>query len=153
MTLYYLDSNAWQKYYIRETGSEEIAKLFTQTHLLACCSVGFMEVLDSIWKTTREKGLSTEQFSNKARAAGNDWTQFIQIHTSQNILNLATQALVTTGLNAHRALHVAALLMLQRINKTKSLSLILVSTDEELLAAAQKLGIITLNPTEEPITV
>lgn len=153
MTLYYLDSNAWQKYYIREQGSEEIAKLFTQTHLLACSSVGFMEVVDALWKSAREKGLSTEQFSLKARAVGNDWTQFIQIHTSQNILNLAAQALVTTGLNAHRALHVAALSMLQRINKNQNLSLILVSTDEQLISAAQKLGIQTLNPAEHPITV
>jgi predicted nucleic acid-binding protein len=146
MTLYYLDSSAWRKYYIRETGSEEIAKLFADVSLLACHSIGFLEVVSAIWKKVQAEKVAKEAFQRKIRDVGNDWTQFIQVHSSQRILNLAAQVAITKNLTESQALHLASVMLLQKLNQDAKVSITVVSSDTSILAAAQSQGFITMNP-------
>jgi predicted nucleic acid-binding protein len=144
MTLYYLDSSAWRKYYIREHGSEDVARLFTDVSLLACHSIGFLEVVSALWKKVQAERLPKEAFQRKLHDLGNDWTQFIQIHSSQRVLTLAAQATVARNLTEAQSLHLASALLLQRLNADSHVQIHLVSSDTILLEAAQAHGFPTL---------
>jgi predicted nucleic acid-binding protein len=144
MTLYYLDSSAWRKYYIREHGSDDVAKLFMDVSLLACHSIGFLEVVSALWKKVQSEHLPKESFQRKLHDLGNDWTQFIQIHSSQRVLTLAAQATVARGLTETQALHIASALLLQRLNADNQMQIHVVSSDTTLLEAAQAHGFQTL---------
>jgi predicted nucleic acid-binding protein len=146
MTLYYLDSSAWRKYYIREAGSDEIAKLFADVSLLACHSIGFLEVVSALWKKVQADNVPKEHFQRKLHDVGNDWTQFVQIHTSQRVLSLAAQATVSKNLTEAQSLHLASAMLLHRLNADGKVTMTFVSTDQTLLAAAQSHGFLVLNP-------
>ncbi len=147
MTLYYLDSTAWQKYYLREPGSDEVAKLFTQSNILVCNTVGFVEVVSSLWRKVQANGATQGQFKRKIHDIGNDWSQFMQIELSQRVLSLAAQATVSYGFYDNRALHLGSILLLKRLNAENIAALTIVSTDTALLNTATALGLATLNPT------
>jgi predicted nucleic acid-binding protein len=146
MTLYYLDSSAWQQYYIRQAGSDEVAKLFTNSNLLACNAIGFVEVVAALKKKVQSDNVPYDAFRQKLHDLGNDWTQFIQIHSSQRVLNLAAQIVATKNVSQAQAMHLASILLLQRLNSEGTVTLTVVSADNELLAAAQSYGCLTINP-------
>jgi predicted nucleic acid-binding protein len=146
MTLYYLDSSAWRKYYIREAGSEQVSKLFADVSLLACHSIGFLEVVSALWKKVQADNVAKEQFQRKLHDIGNDWTQFVQIQSSQRVLNLAAQVTVAKNLAEPHALHLASAMLLKRMNTDEKVSLTFVSSDPVLLAAAEAQGFVTMDP-------
>jgi predicted nucleic acid-binding protein len=44
MTVYYVDSSVWVKRYYEETGTSRAQELFSGEHVLACSTLGLVEV-------------------------------------------------------------------------------------------------------------
>lgn len=147
MTLYYLDSSAWLQYYIREAGSDAVQKLFQPSNALACSSFGFVEVVVTLSRLAHSGAISQEDLEHKIHDLENDWTQFLQISSSSRVVKFAETTALKHNLSPERALHIASILAIQERTQSNGDSIILVSTDTELLSVAQSYNIAGMNPT------
>jgi predicted nucleic acid-binding protein len=148
MTLYYLDSSAWLQYYIREAGSEKVAALFLPSNALACSSFGFVEVVVTLSRLAHSGAISHEDLLQKIHDLENDWTQFLQITASQAVIKFAEASAVKYNLSPERALHIASMLLLKEQSEANGDTIMLVSTDTDLISIAQKYGISGTNPAQ-----
>lgn len=48
MIFYYLDASAWVKRYYQETGTTWVRDLFSSNHVMACASLGLIEVMATL---------------------------------------------------------------------------------------------------------
>jgi predicted nucleic acid-binding protein len=147
MKLYYLDSTAWLQYYIRETGSDEVAALFTPSIPLSCAAFGFVEVVVTLSRLAHSGAISPEDLQHKVHDLENDWTQFLQIYASPRVMKLAETVALEHNFSPERSLHTASLLSLRESSVNADVEIIVVSTDTDFLAAATNYGFVTKNPT------
>jgi hypothetical protein len=146
MTLHYLDSSAWLQYYVRESGSDYVASLFQPTNALACSSFGFVEVVVTLSRLAHSGAISHEDLLQKIHDLENDWTQFLQISASQAVIKNAETSALQHNLSPERALHIASMLVLKERTEQNGDSILLVSTDTDLISIAQSYGIAGKNP-------
>ena len=148
MTLYYLDSTAWLQYYIRETGSDKIAELFTPASVLSSASFGFMEVVVALSRLAHSGKISPEDLHLKLHDLENDWTQFLQVYSSHRVVKFAEQAAFKHNLAAERVIHLASALAVQEACQNSGADLVLtfVSADAKLLDVAQQYDFIPMRP-------
>lgn len=145
MTLYYLDASAWVKRYYQEPGTQATQALFVEGAILACVSLGFIEVLATLSRKAKAGQIDVEQLRQKQHEVSADWEQFIQVQLSDEVLSEAVKLTVELALRGADGIHLASAVILQ-----KSLSELddfqLVTCDRELLAAAKQIGMVTFNP-------
>ena len=145
MKVDYLDASAWVKRYYQEPGSEAVQALFVEGAVLACASLGPVEVLAALSRKRKARQISQAQFQRKRLELEVDWQQFIQVQFSADV---QAKALVLTAdlfLRGADAVHLASAIVLQQ-NLPNLESFRLVCSDNELLEAAQQMGLTTFNP-------
>ncbi|MCU0425439.1 MAG: type II toxin-antitoxin system VapC family toxin [Candidatus Kapabacteria bacterium] len=147
MTLYYLDSTAWLQYYVREAGSDKVAALFTPSTVLACSSFGFVEVVVTLSRLAYSGKISKEDLSHKIHDLENDWTQFLQVHSSHRVIKLTEAVALKHNLSPERALHLAAAIAVHEHSQNSGADTItnFASTDTELLTLATQYELIAIN--------
>lgn len=145
MNVYYLDASAWVKRYYRETGTEAIQALFVEGAVFACASLGVVEVLATLSRKRKARQISPAQLQQKQNEIATDWEQFIQVQLSDQVLAEALRLTVNLSLRGADAVHLASASVLQK-SLTEFDDCLFVASDNELLEAAQQMGMTVLNP-------
>ncbi|MGE0540292.1 MAG: type II toxin-antitoxin system VapC family toxin [Dehalococcoidia bacterium] len=149
MIIYYLDASAWVKRYVREPGSDWIQDLFVQQPLLACASLGYVEVMATLSRKSRAGELGRTQFDGSVEELDRDWAGFIEVRLDTDTLALATGAVRRYALRGADAVHLASALLLRQHLTNRDDEVWLVAADEELKSAAQASGLTVLDPAEQ----
>jgi predicted nucleic acid-binding protein len=141
----YLDASAWVKRYYQEPGTEATQALFVEGAVLACASLGPVEVLATLSRKQKARQISQAQLQQKRIDLEADWQQFIQVQFSAEVLEKALTLAADLSLRGADAVHLASAIVLQQNLPTLE-GFRLVCCDNELLEAAQQMGITIFNP-------
>ena len=144
MIVHYVDPSAWIKRHFQEPGSDAVGELFRTAASVACCRLGLVEMIATIARKSRAESLDisvTQELLHNVRA---DFAAFDVSAVNEALIESATGLAMTHGLRTMDAIHLAAALSHKRATST----VILVSSDLELLAAANAEGLATLNPAD-----
>lgn len=145
MIFYYLDASAWVKRYYRETGTDWIQNLFAQNPTVACATLGVVEVIATLARKRKAVEINLELFEQKAQELDDDWSRFVQVQLTTEVVDLARQSAHALALRGADAIHLASANLLKgRLGENDQL--ILVASDDELLNAAQSSGLAVLDP-------
>lgn len=147
MTLHYLDRSAWIKRYFNESGSASMRTLFDGRATLACCRLGLLEVVAAISRRAHHEGIDPVRIAAQVELTRRDYVLFTHVELTENVWTIAESFGSQHHLRGADALHLAAVITLARQSNDP---VILVSSDIELLAAAQSEGLTVLNPITTP---
>jgi predicted nucleic acid-binding protein len=156
LTIYYFDADAQVKYLINELGSSWIRQVADEldadsqpAHDVATLEISRVEVsaaisiihrMGRIGKRIREQALlSYGDFAN---------TRIRLLAVDATMISEASGLATKYPLKALDALHIAAAIRLNRELAEEQLSLTLVSSDHQLLTAAEAEGLLTENPVD-----
>ena len=148
MIFYYLDASAWVKRYYRESGTDLVQGLFGTEHKLACASLGFVEVMATLARKRKARGIDSAAFEQKSVELESDWERFIQIQLSAEAVELAKVMARMPALRGADAIYLASALILQERFVDEDDRLVLVTSDRELKEAGETAGLIVMNPEE-----
>lgn len=149
MIIYYLDASVWIKRYYREAGTEWLEALFARNPVLACASLGLIEVLATLSRKRKAQDMDADQYTQKAAEVEQDWSQFVQLHLSIDIVSRAIRVARDYSLRGADTIHLASAMALQERCIEAGNALVLITSDMELWQGAQQGGISVLNPEEE----
>ena len=148
MNANYLDPSAWVKRYFQEVGTENVATIFSGSDLIACSRFGIVEVAATIARKGTAERLSADTINSLRKLADEDFAAFTLIAVTEALLISAQTLAFDYGLRAGDAVHLASALMLSQRQGVTSVTV--VSADIELLVAAQRAQLLTLNPNVAP---
>ncbi len=149
MTVYYLDSSAWVKRYVSETGSSFVSQLFSRDERLASSTLGLVEITATLARKRKAGALQeTELFLLLQRSRG-DWQRFYQVPLLSAVVDSALEFARNDALRGADALHLASAVLLKTFLSQQGKELAWVGSDAELNTAAQRLGLSVLNPHEK----
>jgi hypothetical protein len=148
MTFHYLDPSAWVKRYFDEAGSAAVAAVFEDAQRVACSRLGLVEIAATIARKGRDVGLSSATLDALLSQAYADFADFEAISPSDEIVKKAGLLAFARGLRMGDALHLASAMSLAASEGMASI--VMVSADVELLAAAAAEGLTVLNPGKTP---
>lgn len=151
MICYYLDPSAWVKRYCQESGSEEVQALFTPEAILACATLGEVEVAATLARKRRAGEIAAPTFAAQTAALAQDWRRFVRVQLTAGVMDAARDVSLRSGLRSALAMHSAAAAALHGRLQALGTTLVFVSTDADLLAAIDELGIETWDPTASPM--
>jgi predicted nucleic acid-binding protein len=152
MAVYFLDSSALVKRYIREIGTDWVSSLFSPDLGNDCfvAAIAGVEIIAAITRRARsgriktaDAALACDQFKQDFQAT----YQIIEI--TEEIISLGMSLAETKGLRGYDAVQLAAGCTVNALCLSSGLlPLIFVSADNELNAAASSEGLIVENPNE-----
>lgn len=149
MIFYYLDASAWVKRYYLEDGTSWVQNLFTHKQILACSSLGMIEVMATLSRKRKALEINLSQFKLKAQELEDDWKHFIQIQMTDEIVHVAKELTKKLSLRGSDSVHLASALLLQRYFAKKIERLVMITSDYELKAAAKLSRLDVIDPTEQ----
>jgi len=152
MRVYYLDSSAWVKRYFIEQGSSYVRDLFDRDEPLACCALGHIEVSAAIARRQDVNKISPDRLVILRQSVFTDWAEMIKAPLDTAVLKRGTDIAWDLKLRGADALHLAAAQSLAESLVVRSVSLTLVTADNELLAAATMHQMAVLNPNSYTVT-
>jgi predicted nucleic acid-binding protein len=145
----YLDSSAWVKRYLEEPGTERVNRMFAGSERFACAGLGYVEVVAALARHQSVRKLEKHGLERLQQDLRDDWGDFIGLPVSDGLLNQAAQLARRHRLRGADAVHLAAALQLRDALAETGEELLLVASDQELLAAATAVGI----RTEDPVAI
>jgi predicted nucleic acid-binding protein len=150
MTTYYFDSSALVKRYVNETGSAWVQALCDADagHVIALAHIGLVEIASALSVKHRQDVLSADILDGLLRDLQRDGReQYWLIDVDQQTVTDAIALTRRLKLRGYDAVHLACALFLQETLLAEGLPApVLLSADQELLAAAQTEGLITDDP-------
>lgn len=149
MTIYYIDASAWVKRFIQEPGTDWIQRLFAAQPLLACSSLGFIEVLATLSRKHRAGEIAAILYGDAVRNVEHDWQRLIEIRLDVETMAITADVIRQFALRGADAIHLASALLLRQRLGDESGDVVFVAADEELISAARASGFSVLNPAEE----
>jgi uncharacterized protein len=148
MIYHYLDASAWVKRYSQEIGTVWIQNFFAQDPAIVCATLGLVEVTATFSRKHRGRQITVDQLNQIRQYTQTDWANFIQIQLVETVMQEATRLTSQLALRGADAIHLAAATTFQsRIDATDSL--IFITADQELITAAQMIGIGVIDPEAE----
>jgi len=145
----YLDASAWVKRYVQEPGTEWIQDLFIRQPLLACASLGFIEVMATLSRKRKAGEIGEAQFDAVVGDVERDWQGFIEIRLDADTMALTAPVVREFALRGADAVHLASALLLRQRLGDENDAVMFVAADEELKIAAQASGFPVLDPAKE----
>jgi predicted nucleic acid-binding protein len=145
LNICYLDASAWVKRYYQEAGTEAVQEFFVEGAVLACASLGVVEVLATLSRKCKARQISRSQFQQKQTEVSADWEQFVQVQLTGEVLEVALRLTVDFSLRGADAIHLASASILKQ-SLTDEDEFKLIASDNELLEAAQQTGMSIFNP-------
>ena len=143
--IYYFDSSALIKSYLREEGSDFVIKLLSKKTSHFTSSITYAETYATFFRLQRQGDLSNHQTEHLSRLFEDDWHQFIIIDFSSEIRQYTPALLKKSPLRGADTVQlVSAFSLLKR-----GLNPIFVSADKKLLNAAEDCGLKGVNPSDE----
>ncbi|WP_035985655.1 type II toxin-antitoxin system VapC family toxin [Leptolyngbya sp. KIOST-1] len=153
MAVYFLDSSALVKRYIRETGTDWVASLFSPELGNDCfvAAIAGVEIVAAITRRARSGSIKTADAALACAQFRQDFqTTYQIIEITEEIISLGMALAEAKGLRGYDAVQLAAGCAVNALCLTSSLPpLIFVSADNELNAAARSEGLIIENPNEQ----
>jgi len=145
--LYYLETSALVKLYVREPGSERLLRLAARVHnhRLAVLALSRVEMHSAIRRRQREGDIDAaiadrllSQFEQHLES------RFIKQVLNDQVIDLATSLVKRNALRAYDAVQLAGCLMLKENSASDEPRF--VCSDQHLLQAAEKEGLACLDP-------
>ncbi len=146
MTLCYLDSSAWLKRYFHEPGTGSVMRLFESGDPLASSVVGYVEVASALARQQASRKLDQEKLARVQQQLEEDWSDLTGLAVTDEVVGRAVRLARTYKLRGADAIHLATALGANDALVRTGDSLLLVASDEELLAAARQIGLAVQNP-------
>jgi len=154
MTTYYIDSSGIVKRYAEEIGTRWIEALcdVQSGNTIAIAQIGIVEVAAALASKRRDGSISEEEYEGAMRDFIRDAQQQYQVVTTeQEVINLAVELTRRQKLRGYDAVQLASAMILNRALLAQELpTLIFVSADDNLLAAAENEGLSVENPNWHP---
>ncbi len=153
MAIYYMDSSALIKHYLTEKGSNWINNLFDpmQGNLLYISRVTDAEFASSLSRRVREGAISQADHANSLNRYFYQQLVFLRIVEMDTALTAkAAQLTLTRALRSNDSIQLASAIKINALFVTYKASLIFLSADVRLLAAAQAEGLLVDNPENYP---
>ena len=153
-TRFYLDASALAKRYVVEQGTFVVNHLFMRVARddMMCLTLGTIEVISVF---VRKKNASTvpdaafRQAMTDFRSEVIDAANFTKIPATDSLVNAAAPLVAKHALNATDAVILRSVLDLVATLHTTGDALVLVTSDQRLLRAAQEEGVLTFDPTTQ----
>lgn len=149
MTLLYLDASAWVKRYFQEDGSGWVNQQFEQESLMAASTLGLIEVAATC---ARKRAAGVQDAGRDSRIEIDlleDWEGLFQMDLTVETLDRSLEVARTYALRGADCVHLASALILKEQLAVEASEFALVTSDQELKAAALKLGLHVVDPIEE----
>ena len=147
----YLDASALAKRYVVEHGTVVVNYLFRRVTRddMMCLTLGILEVI-SIFVRKRNASVVPHTTFNQAmtdfRSEVIDAANFTKIPATDSLINTAASLVEKHSLNATDAVILRSVLDLVVVLRATGDDLVLVTSDQRLLRAAQVEGVLTFNP-------
>ena len=144
--LYYIDSSAWVKRYFAEAGSTWMHALFSRESALASSALAYVEVAATLARrTVARQEASVTLLPNKLKT---EWNTMLQFEIDGGVLERAVLLAWEQKLRGADSIHLACAIQLRDQAAHRSLEVILVAADAELIRAAQERQLVVTNPAQ-----
>lgn len=138
----YLDTSALIKRFVAEKGSSLVRVLIERHGPVATSKVAYAEVYSALSRKRREGFLSGAQYLMVRRQFETEWSAYIRVDLSDEILFLARDLIQRHPLKGFDAIHLATALELK---EALGQQIAFVGADERQLQAAALENLIALN--------
>lgn len=146
MNLFYLDSSAWLKRYFQEPGSEWMLRRFESGGPLASSVLGYVEVASALARQQAPRKLEEATLAGLQQQLDADWGDLIGLPLTDEVVGRAVRLARGYKLRGADAVHLATALGVSDVLTGSGDSLVLIASHEDLLAAAQQVGLAVENP-------
>lgn len=143
MTSVYLDSSVLVKRYVKEPGSREVNRLFSEGTILLVSSIAWSECLAALSRKRHDGGLSVRSHGRATQAFATEWKSFHEIAITREIRELIRELLDRLPLRGMDAIHLASALWIERRLDSK---LPFYCADRKLAKAGEELGLTVVSP-------
>lgn len=143
----------WVKRYFEERGTESVAHLFEEDHLLSCSTLGLIEVAATAARKHAAGAIDATALAAVGERLLDDWGRFLSIELTPEVLERALEVATAHALRGSDSVHLASALVLKKELAAEAGDLKLVTSDHELKAAAQKTGLTVVDPVEADPTL
>ena len=131
----YLDSSAFAKRFVEETGSDKVENVCTQASELGLSVICVPEIVSALNRRRRERGITKHQYAEAKRCLIDDIRDAHIINLTVPVISSSITILETSPIRAMDALHIACALEWG--------AQIFVSSDKKQLAVAKRAGMTT----------
>jgi predicted nucleic acid-binding protein len=151
---FYLDASVLAKRYVVEQGTLVVNHLFRRVarDAMMCLTLGTIEVI-SVFVRKKNAGVVPDTVFRQAmtdfRSEVMDTANFTKIPATDSLVNAAAPLVAKHALNATDAVILRSVLDLVATLRTTGDALVLVTSDQRLLRAAQAEGVLTFDPTTQ----
>lgn len=129
----FLDSSAFVKRYVREPGSDVVARFFRAGSQLAVSSLARVEVSAALFKRARAGDLTSDVAGSHAAHVAADLEEMHVVEARGPVLELATDLVSRRPLRAYDAVQLASAM---RLSRAAGVAVTLVCADDALCVAA-----------------
>ena len=136
--IHFLDSSAFAKRYVREVGSDVVARFFRRPSTVAVSSLAGVEVPAALFKRARAGDLSLEAARTQASRVARDMHELNVVEARTAVLELAAELVSKRPLRAYDAVQLASAL---RLHRAARVAVTLVSADTALNTVAMAEGL------------
>jgi predicted nucleic acid-binding protein len=141
--LIFLDASAAAKRYFLESGSDRVNELWSGVEFLSSLVILHCELASALNRIRRERALPRGAYSTIKEQIQDDLTKIRTVPINAELIGLALRLLDSHPLKVLGSLYLAGALGLEQNSKEP---VFFVSSDRQLLQAAQAEGLQTLNP-------
>jgi predicted nucleic acid-binding protein len=134
----FLDSSAFVKRYVRERGSDAVARLFRPGSKLSASSLALVEITAALFKRARSGDLTTELAQRHAARLSADLEEVYVVDVRGPVLDLATELVSRHPLRAYDAVQLASAM---RLRRAAAVPVTFVCADATLTAVAVAEGL------------
>ena len=131
----FLDSSAFAKRFIEESGSREVEKLCTQATELCLSVICVPEIISALNRRLREKHLTKQDYATAKRRLSEDVRDAIIVNLTTEVIHSSIEILETNPIRTMDALHIACALEWHAD--------LMASSDHQQIAAAKRAGLKT----------
>jgi len=135
----YLETSNLVKLYVKESGSEEIRKIITESDAVATSIVSYVEARAAFAGKAREKALSIENHETIKADLERDWGSLFVLNLNELLIKSAADLSEKHGLRGYNAVHLASALELKTAVASAT-PVVFSSADEKLCEAARQEG-------------
>ncbi len=146
MKLCFLDASAWAKRYIDEPGKAGLDRVTRQADILACSSLGFLEMRSTLVRRRRSGSIPDATLRRSMEDLAQQMRGVIVIDLDRPVLAIATSMSERYALRAADTVHLASAEFARRTMAGERDEFVLVSSDQELNTAASMAGFVVFDP-------
>jgi predicted nucleic acid-binding protein len=109
----YLDTSSLVKLYVEETASADVEGLVVSAEVTGTSLVAYAEARAAFARRFRENAFSSKDYNRLRSRFESDWTNFLSIHVTREIVRMAGDLAEKHGLRGFDAVHLASAVTLR----------------------------------------